>query len=108
MNSPSRLIAVVCGLAVVSGLSGCSRTAGRKLGVGIGGGGVIENGTSITYSGVNLTCDGKAYVVLAANRCEGSSYHGGGEVLRPSCSPKTVEHRLVVHDSGRAEREGDH
>jgi hypothetical protein len=77
MNSSARLIAVVCGLAVVFGLCGCSRPSGRGWGVGVGSVTLTENGTTLTYALEQLTCDDRVYVVLAANRFIGGSYSGG-------------------------------
>jgi hypothetical protein len=82
MNPTARLLVLVGTFSAGLALCGCSPTAGKSW--GSGGVTVVrsEGGTTTAYTVQRLTCDGRVYLVLAANGCKGSGGGGGSGASR--------------------------
>src|SRR5262249_23663243 len=73
----ARLLVLACSLSAGLASLGCSATAGKSWGSGGSTVSRIEGRTTTAYTIQRLTCDGRAYLVLAANGCRGTGSGGG-------------------------------
>ena len=78
----ARLLVLVCTLSAGLGSCGCSPAAGKSW--GSSGSTVVrsEGGKTTSFTIQGLTCDGRVYLVLAANGCKGSGGGGGSGASR--------------------------
>lgn len=70
-------LALVCCFSSGLLLTGCSPSAGKSWGSSGSSAFQSDGQTSTTYAIQRLTCDGRVYLFLAANRCKGSGGGGG-------------------------------
>jgi hypothetical protein len=77
MSPTARLLVLLGTLSAGLALGGCSPTAGKSWGSSSGTASRSEGGTTTAYAIQRLTCDGRVYLVLAANACTGSRGGGG-------------------------------